>query len=488
MNYIVLRYSCSDSGDRNTPLPLLWPSPRHSPITRFPGTMSLRSPWRFSGLCRNRIRCPVSGRPRGTKFSSAWAYCSERAHSLATIRLSNVSKEFGTHSKVARESHIPWMRSSTPVPREDEGEEDHSDRIMALDNVDLTVPDGRTMAVLGPSGCGKSTLLRVISGLEPDYDGSLFYDDQNMEDVPPRDRYIGMVFQNYALYPHFEGHGNLSFFFRVRKAPDEETEERIRITSEIMGIGFRSLLLRKPGTLSGGQQQRVAIARAIVRRPRVFLFDEPLSNLDAKLRSQTRVEIKRLLNRFAITSLYVTHDQTEAMALGDLVAVMRAGRIEQVGAFHEIIRQPANTFVAGFLGIPPMSLVTSAAVSEGGIDAASGLRLKPRPSQLQALTSGQNVTVGIPSESVKIVVDEGKDPTSERSTEDARANLWRGMVESVEPDFGRQIQFVQFRVGDLPLMGQASMRDRITQGERIVARFEEKGFHIFDGESGARIA
>ena len=407
---------------------------------------------------------------------------------MATIRLSNVSKEFGTHSKVARESHIPWMRSSTPVPREDEGEEDHSDRIMALDNVDLTVPDGRTMAVLGPSGCGKSTLLRVISGLEPDYDGSLFYDGQNMEDVPPRDRYIGMVFQNYALYPHFEGHGNLSFFFRVRKAPDEETEERIRITSEIMGIGFRSLLLRKPGTLSGGQQQRVAIARAIVRRPRVFLFDEPLSNLDAKLRSQTRVEIKRLLNRFAITSLYVTHDQTEAMALGDLVAVMRAGRIEQVGAFHEIIRQPANTFVAGFLGIPPMSLVTSAVVNDGGIDAASGLRLKPRPSQLQALTSGQNVTVGIPSESVKIVVDEGKDPTSERSTEDARANLWRGTVESVEPDFGRQIQFVQFRVGDLPLMGQASMRDRITQGERIVARFEEKGFHIFDGESGARIA
>ncbi len=407
---------------------------------------------------------------------------------MATIRLSNVSKDFGSHSRIARESLIPWMRSSTPVPREDEGEGEQSDRIMALDGVDLTVPDGRTMAVLGPSGCGKSTLLRVVSGLEPDHDGSLFYDDQNMQDVPPRDRYIGMVFQNYALYPHFEGHGNLSFFFRLRKAPDEETEERIRITSEIMGIGFRSLLQRKPGTLSGGQQQRVAIARAIVRRPRVFLFDEPLSNLDAKLRSQTRVEIKRLLNRFAITSLYVTHDQTEAMALGDLVAVMRAGRIEQVGAFHEIIRQPANTFVAGFLGIPPMSLVTSAVVNDGGIDAASGLRLKPRPSQLQALTSGQNVTVGIPSESVKIVVDEGKDPTSERSTEDARANLWRGTVESVEPDFGRQIQFVQFRVGDLPLMGQASMRDRITQGERIVARFEEKGFHIFDGESGARIA
>ncbi len=406
---------------------------------------------------------------------------------MATIRLSNVSKDFGSHSRIARESLIPWMRSSTPVPREDEGEGVQSDRIMALDGVDLTVPDGRTMAVLGPSGCGKSTLLRVVSGLEPDHDGSLFYDDQNMQDVPPRDRYIGMVFQNYALYPHFEGHGNLSFFFRLRKAPDEETEERIRITSEIMGIGFRSLLQRKPGTLSGGQQQRVAIARAIVRRPRVFLFDEPLSNLDAKLRSQTRVEIKRLLNRFAITSLYVTHDQTEAMALGDLVAVMRAGRIEQVGPFHEVSRRPANTFVAGFLGIPPMSLVTDGVVSDGGIDTSSGLRLRPPVSQLQAFTSGQNVTVGIPSESVKIIVDEGKDPANEGALEDAGANLWRGTVESVEPDFGRQIQFVQFRVGDLLLMGQASVRDRITQGERLVARFDEEGFHFFDGESGSRI-
>jgi ABC-type sugar transport system ATPase subunit len=174
----------------------------------------------------------------------------------------------------------------------------HQGDIVALDRANLTVPNGQTFAVVGPSGCGKSTLLRVVAGLDTEYSGQILYDDENMRDVPAKDRYIGMVFQNYALYPHFLGQGNLSFFFKMHKAPDEEAEQRIRITSEIMGIGFDELLQRKPGTLSGGQQQRVAIGRAIVRNPRLFLFDEPLSNLDAKLRVQTRVEIKRLLHRF----------------------------------------------------------------------------------------------------------------------------------------------------------------------------------------------
>lgn len=401
---------------------------------------------------------------------------------MSTIRLVNVSKEFGVSFASTRGTAIPWMRSSGPSTRE--GEE-NADRVRALDQVDLTVPDGRTMAVLGPSGCGKSTLLRVVAGLEADYSGELFYDDQNMMEVAPRDRYIGMVFQNYALYPHFEGQGNLSFFFRVRKAPDEEAEERIRITSEIMGIGFKSLLQRKPGTLSGGQQQRVAIARAIVRQPRVFLFDEPLSNLDAKLRSQTRVEIKRLLNRFGITALYVTHDQTEAMALGDMVAVMRAGRVEQVGGFEEIRRKPANTFVAGFLGIPPMSLLEQVKVTEGGLAAGNELRLEPPQSQMQALSAGQQVTVGIPSEAVRVGVNESAAAAKDEPL--PSTNEWGGTVESVEPDYGRQIQFIGFRSGDRFLVGQASVRDRITQGEQIVARFDEAGLHIFDDESGARI-
>ncbi|MCY3899931.1 MAG: ABC transporter ATP-binding protein [Caldilineaceae bacterium] len=403
---------------------------------------------------------------------------------MATIRLSNVTKDFGVPLGSSR-GVIPWMGRAGPEARE--GEDEAAESVLALDQVDLTVPDGLTMAVVGPSGCGKSTLLRVISGLEADYSGELFYDDQNMMDVPPRDRYIGMVFQNYALYPHFEGHGNLSFFFRMRKAPDEEVEERIRITSEIMGIGFNSLLQRKPGTLSGGQQQRVAIARAIVRRPRVFLFDEPLSNLDAKLRSQTRVEIKRLLRRFSITALYVTHDQTEAMALGDLVAVMRAGRIEQVGRFEEVRRQPANTYVAGFLGIPPMSLLHGAAVEEGGIVAGQGMRLVPQASQLQALRSGQRVTVGVPAESAKVFVDEGLSE-SQGGGAPSPANSWQGTVEAVEPDYGRQVQFISFRSGEHRLLGQADIRERIVPGEQIVVQFEESGLHFFDDESGERVA
>ena len=241
---------------------------------------------------------------------------------MATIRLDNVTKTFAAH-----------QQSDHRATDQDDTGAQNSGPFAALDHVSLTIPDGQTLAVLGPSGCGKSTLLRVLAGLETEYTGHLYFDDQPMGDVPAKDRHIGMVFQNYALYPHFEGHGNRSFFFKLRKMTDEETDERIRITSEIMGIGFKQLLVRKPGTLSGGQQQRVAIARAIVRNPRLFLFDEPLSNLDAKLRSQTRVEIKRLLRQFQITAAYVTHDQMEAITLGDLVAVMRAGRVEQVGTF-----------------------------------------------------------------------------------------------------------------------------------------------------------
>ena len=201
------------------------------------------------------------------------------------------------------------------------------------------------MAIVGPSGCGKSTLLRVVAGLESVDEGLVYFDDRVMNEVSPKDRGVGMVFQSYALYPHMKGEGNLGFFFRVRKRPTEEMMERIRITSEIMGIGFDLLLDRKPGTLSGGQQQRVAIGRCIVRDPSLFLFDEPLSNLDAKLRSSTRIEIKRLLHCFGITAIYVTHDQTEAITL--TASVMR--RANRAGRnLPGLTTRPVNSFVAGF--------------------------------------------------------------------------------------------------------------------------------------------
>ena len=255
---------------------------------------------------------------------------------MAAIQLIKVTKTF-------RPEPTTLSRAALRLPQEQPQES------RALDRLDLYVPDGQTIAVVGPSGCGKSTLLRVVAGLT-DYEGVVMYDGRDMRNVPSKERRIGMVFQNYALYPHFYGRGNLRFFFLVNRAPDAEAEARIRLTAEIMGFGFKELLKRKPGTLSGGQQQRLAIGRAIVRQPELFLLDEPLSNLDAKLRVQTRLEIKRLLHKFAITTLYVTHDQVEAQALGDTIAVMHAGRIEQVGTYQDIIAHPANLFVAGFLG------------------------------------------------------------------------------------------------------------------------------------------
>ncbi len=376
---------------------------------------------------------------------------------MATIRLHNVNKTF-------------------PRPRENTNAGGDGS-IKALDQVDLTIPDGETLTVVGPSGCGKSTLLRVIAGLDTDYTGQVFYDDQEMNNLPPKDRYIGMVFQNYALYPHLEGHGNLSFFFRLRKISDRETEERIRITSEIMGIGFNQLLYRKPGTLSGGQQQRVAIARAIVRNPRLFLFDEPLSNLDAKLRTQTRIEIKRLLQRFAITAIYVTHDQIEAMALGDQVAVMRAGRIEQIGPFQQIMQQPANVFVASFLGSPPMNLFTGGIVTDGTVRFPTFRVPLPAPLR-QQVTAGQAITVGVRPEALRLVDGAGATPDGV---------LLRGVAEVVEPDFARQSQLVYTANEQLRFVALGTLQIDMFAGHPVTARLDTNRLHFFDAASEVRI-
>jgi len=388
---------------------------------------------------------------------------------MATIRLVNVNKVFAqplTGWRAQRDQRLAGEeQTSEPGP------------INALDQVNLTVPDGETLAVVGPSGCGKSTLLRVVAGLDSEYSGQVFYDDQEMTNLPPKDRYIGMVFQNYALYPHFEGHGNLSFFFRLRKISDAETEERIRITSEIMGIGFNQLLYRKPGTLSGGQQQRVAIARAIVRNPRLFLFDEPLSNLDAKLRMNTRVEIKRLLQRFQITAMYVTHDQVEAMALGDQVAVMRAGRVEQLGPFHQIVQKPDNVFVAGFLGSPPMNLFTGGVVQDGEV-ALPGFTV-PLPDTLRnQVQRGQQITVGVRPEALRLVDPAAVPPTGV---------LLRGVAEVVEPDFGRQSQLVYAVQDEFRFVAMGDLNIPLFAGHPVTAKVDTERLHFFDATSEQRI-
>ena len=238
------------------------------------------------------------------------------------------------------------------------------DDTLAVRGVDLTVADREFLVLVGPSGCGKSTMLRMIAGLEDITSGEISIDGKVVNDVPPKDRDIAMVFQNYALYPHMTVFENMSFGLRLRHLPKEQIRERVERAAGILGIG--ELLARRPRQLSGGQRQRVAMGRAIVRDPKVFLFDEPLSNLDAKLRVQMRTEIKKVHQTVRTTAIYVTHDQVEAMTLADRVVVMNAGRIEQVGTPSELYHRPATRFVSEFIGSPGMNLVPCALEDDAG--------------------------------------------------------------------------------------------------------------------------
>jgi ABC-type sugar transport system ATPase subunit len=405
---------------------------------------------------------------------------------MAQIRLVNVSRVFAPGSApdvrpgrgaLSQADRAFAARASTQARQESDLRRSGSGEIPALDNVHLTVPDGTTMAVMGPSGCGKSTMLRVVAGLDPAYTGEVYYDDRDMRDVPPKDRYIGMVFQNYALYPHFEGEGNLRFFFRVRKASDAEADERIRVTSEIMGFGFEQLLERKPGTLSGGQQQRLAIARALVRKPKLFLFDEPLSNLDAKLRAQTRVEIKRLLRRIGITAIYVTHDQEEAVALGDQIAVMRDGHVEQAGTFYDLRERPLNAFVAGFVGTRPMNLLEGV-VGEDGRLRVTGMSLRLPPSVRARVPSGERLILGVRPEAAQVMREAQPGP------DDAATS---GEIEAIEPDFVRRTQYLRVRAGDGAFTAMLPLEEGWRTGETLPVRFPAEALYFFDGRTGVRL-
>ncbi|MBB5721834.1 multiple sugar transport system ATP-binding protein [Loktanella ponticola] len=267
--------------------------------------------------------------------------------------------------------------------------------VQVVHGIDLEVKEKEFVVLVGPSGCGKSTTLRMVAGLEEISDGTLTIDGKVVNRIAPKDRDVAMVFQNYALYPHLDVAENIAFGLRIRKESKENIEKAIKDVAGILGL--ENYLERRPADLSGGQRQRVAMGRAIVRRPKVFLFDEPLSNLDAKLRTQMRAEIKRLHQRLGVTSIYVTHDQVEAMTLADRIVVMNDGRIEQVGSPMELFLNPVNAFVAGFLGAPPMNQIQ--AVISGG-DAApiaefagQQFTLPPLPGLQNAV--GRKVIVGI---------------------------------------------------------------------------------------------
>ena len=276
--------------------------------------------------------------------------------------------------------------------------------IQVVHGIDLDVAEKEFVVLVGPSGCGKSTTLRMIAGLEEISDGDLMIDGRRMNRVAPKDRDVAMVFQNYALYPHLNVADNMAFGLRIRKMPKAEIKTTIDDVAEILGL--TPYLDRRPADLSGGQRQRVAMGRAIVRHPKVFLFDEPLSNLDAKLRTQMRAEIKRLHKRLGVTSIYVTHDQVEAMTLADRIVVMNDGRIEQVGTPMELFNNPANTFVAGFLGSPPMNQMKGVLTNSGAQVGNTELKLNANING----DAGRDVIVGVRPEHVTLTEGESTTP------------------------------------------------------------------------------
>src|ERR1700732_266914 len=278
------------------------------------------------------------------------------------------------------------------------------DEVHAVIDVNLDIRDQEFVVLVGPSGCGKTTTLRMVAGLESITSGQVLIGDTVVNELPPMDRDIAMVFQNYALYPHMSVYDNMAFGLKMRKFERAEIGKRVQAAAEILGI--QNLLVRKPRQLSGGQRQRVALGRAIVRHPRVFLFDEPLSNLDAKLRVQMRVEIKKLHNRLSTTAIYVTHDQVEAMTLGDRVVVMRDGVVQQVGEPLELYNPPANKFVAGFIGSPALhfSAVTVTEANGSLIAENSGLRITLPDETAQRLRGhiGREVSLGVRPEDLTV--------------------------------------------------------------------------------------
>lgn len=338
--------------------------------------------------------------------------------------------------------------------------------VRVLQGVSLDVADGAFISLVGPSGCGKSTLLRMIAGLDEITSGEIIVGERVVNGISPKYRDVAMVFQNYALYPHMTVAENMSFSLKLRKAPKSKIEERVRIAAEILGL--RELLARYPRQLSGGQRQRVAMGRAIVRDPQVFLFDEPLSNLDAKLRVQMRSEIKELHRRLGTTTVYVTHDQMEAMTMSDTIVVMNNGRIEQIGAPLQLYDKPRNLFVAGFIGSPAMNMLRGGIVVDKGpvFVTDDGVRL-PIAGGPTAL-GGRSVILGIRPEHMEIS-DEGMETT----------------VTLVEPT-GSSTQ-ITAKLATQEVVGAFRERLRVSPGEMLRMRPSPGQVHFFDGETGKRI-
>ncbi len=337
----------------------------------------------------------------------------------------------------------------------------------AVDNLNLEVADGEFLVLVGPSGCGKSTSLRMLAGLEEVNSGSILIGDRDVTDVPPKDRDIAMVFQNYALYPHMTVAENMGFALKIAGIGKEERAERVLEAAKLLDL--EPYLNRKPKALSGGQRQRVAMGRAIVRKPQVFLMDEPLSNLDAKLRVQTRTQIASLQRRLGVTTVYVTHDQVEAMTMGDRVAVLKDGLLQQVDTPRNLYDRPGNVFVAGFIGSPAMNLM-QVSIVDGGVQ--FGDAVLPVSREILAKASGSKVTVGFRPE--KLVPAEHGLPAEVDAVEELGSDAY--LYGTAHVDGVNQSVVIRVEAHSHP-----------HAGDKIHLQADVDAIHIFDAESGLRL-
>jgi multiple sugar transport system ATP-binding protein len=342
--------------------------------------------------------------------------------------------------------------------------------VEVVHGIDLAIADGEFIVLVGPSGCGKSTSLRMLAGLEDITSGEIRIDDRVVNEIEPRDRDIAMVFQDYALYPHMSVYENMAFSLQYRKVPKREIDRRVREAAAVLGLD--PYLKRRPKQLSGGQRQRVAMGRAIVRNPQVFLFDEPLSNLDAKLRGSMRVEMKKLHQRLGVTTVYVTHDQVEAMTLADRVVVMNSGYIEQIGTPDEVYHAPASLFVAGFIGAPTMNLIPAKA-DDGGLRLGQSGEVVPLP---PGRAGTGDLVFGLRPEDVEVAQGE----PAPAGCIDVPA-----LVEVVEPLGADTLVFTT--VAGHAVAARVRPEIRPTPGETLRLRFNLERTHLFDAATGRAI-
>ena len=346
-----------------------------------------------------------------------------------------------------------------------------------IHGLNLDIREKEFLVLVGPSGCGKSTLLRMIAGLEEITDGTISINGREINDVAPKDRGLSMVFQNYALYPHMNVTDNMSFGLQLNKTPKNEIRKRVEEVAAILGL--EDLLLRKPHELSGGQRQRVAMGRAMIRKPSIFLFDEPLSNLDAKLRIQMRAEIKMLHQRVNSTVIYVTHDQVEAMTLADRIVVLKDGYIEQVGTPLELFSKPVNTFVAGFIGTPPMNLVNGRISREkehAVVEFKSGLKIPIPDKDGIELDHGREVIMGLRAEEIT--------PANDKNSTN-KAWKFQGSVMVAEP-LGNETH-IHMDVQGVNLMSKSEGNRIFEPNQKINLKMNLAEMHLFDAETNMAI-